>query len=528
MLRFKILSGTKLFGNVSQSAQSISFTFRRFSNVTSGRYGKAQKTAQPLSVSPAFTSTFPCITVHADSSIDRGSMRFADLGFHIHPRDLLSLDIGNGSTGSGQNRTDSVSQTQNFRNRSYVCLPRQDFFLISFSHIKAIVIKGLNPRVLLFEPNKTAVEEFATTLAAQIPFFAASNATGPDAHFELGVLEETLKEACGIFDRRIRLVKPLVENLIQEDEDDDNDEELAIKLQKLGPLEDAIQVYELEVKEARQCILRLLQNDEDMHAIVSTQDPTKIHLSNLKEDQVSLIANVELLLENYVHKINRNYDTFMYFRQKLNTWKSMITMGMHLKRNKIMNYNLHMGIAAVSIGTCSAFAGLFGMNLTSGFELDPYAFYVLSTMMICFAGGFQVLVSRQLFSRGPNFRFREQASRIEGMKAVLIERADSLDDAIKVVFDVLDDTSGKYKGALQRVEEDLDNRNMISKEHFRRIFAERFKTHSKSKQDLDFLRNVSQLFDLLDIDRNDLLDDRETSPFNKRRTSRDDVKERIN
>jgi len=461
----------------------------------------------------AHSSNFPCITIQEDGTLERGSIRFADIGFYIHPRDLLALDIESGSASAGRNT--SLNESRSFRSRSYVCLPRQDFFLISFSNIKAIVIKGDLPRVLIFEPNKTAVEEFGDNLAANIPFFNVSSGTNTDGSFELGVLEETLKEACGIFDRRIRLLKPLVQNLIQED--DENDEDLAIKLQKLGPLEDAIQVYELEVKEARQCILRLLQNDEDMHGIVSTEDPTKVDLSNLNAKQVGVIANVELLLENYVHKINRSYDTLIYFRQKLNTWKSMTTMSMHLKRNKIMNYNLHMGIAAVSIGTCSACAGIFGMNLTSGLENHPWAFYGAAATMVSVAGFFQLSLSRHLFGRHLNLTFREQASRIEGMKTILIERADSLDDAIKVVFDVLDDT-GKYKGAITQSDEDGKDTNIVSKEHFHRIFTERVKSLSKSKQDLDFFRNVSQLFELLDVDKNEYLDRAELAPSSRRKS----------
>ena len=459
----------------------------------------------------AHSSNFQCITIQGDGSLDRGSIRFADIGFYIHPRDLLALDIENGVVSTGRG---SVNESRSFRSRSYVCLPRQNFFLISFSNIKAIVIKGQIPRVLIFEPNRTSVDEFASNLAGNIPYFNVSGSNA-DGCFELGVLEETLKEACGIFDRRIRLLKPLVQNLIQED--DDNDEDLAIKLQKLGPLEDAIQVYELEVKEARQCILRLLQNDEDMYGIVSTEDPTKVDLSNLNATQVGVIANVELLLENYVHKINRNYDTLIYFRQKLNTWKSMTTMSMHLKRNKIMNYNLHMGIAAVSIGTCSACAGIFGMNLTSGLEEHPWAFYGAAATMMSVAGFFQLSLSRHLFGRHLNLTFREQASRIEGMKTILIERADSLDDAIKVVFDVLDDT-GKYKGAINQSDEDGRDTNIISKEHFNRIFAERVKSFSKSKQDLDFFRNVSQLFELLDVDKNEYLDRAELAPSSRRKS----------
>ncbi len=484
-----------------------------------------QRTAQHSVKYPSnlASNSLPCISIRTDCKLEKLSLRLTDMPINIHPRDLLALDIDN----STMSRQDTLGGTR-WQNHTYVCLPRKDFFLVAFGNIKVIVIKGDDPRVLLFEPNKPAVEDFAHTIAQVIPSFIHSSPVSdgdsisgigvmedllvgsisvaqPDASFELGVMEEVLKETSDIFDRRIRLLKPLISNLLKDDEDIDADEDLTIKLQKLGPLEDAIQFYELEVKEARQCIVRLLQNDEDMHAIASTQDPAKMDITNLSQEQMSTIASVEILLENYVHKINRSYDTLIYFRQKLNTWKSMTSMSMQMKRNKIMNYNLRMGISAVSIGACSAVAGIFGMNLTSGLESHPWAFFGTSIVMVSFAAAFQLSLSRLLFGRDLNYTFREQASRIEGMKTLLIERADTLDDSIKIVFDILDNT-GKYKDSRS----DTSEGDSISKKDFHKLFEENARIRDKDKK--NYSQSVSQLFELLDIDKNEYLVKSELSP----------------
>jgi len=448
-----------------------------------------------------------CIIVAPGKKVERKAIKLQDLGVNVHPRDVLALDIDS-SNGSSSSRGSHMFNSS----RSYVVLPRKDFFLISYGNVKSLIVKGHNPRMLLFEPDKSVVEDFAESVNVAIPNFATCIYSDQDATFELGVIEEVLKEACSIFDRRIRLIKPLVQNLLQED-DIDGFENLAIKLQKLGPLEDAIQVYEMEIKEARNCLVRLLQNDEDMHGLVSTQDPAKIDLGKLTDEQMSTIASVELLLESYIHKINRNYDTLIYFRQKLNTWKSMTSMSMQMKRNKIMNYNLHMAIAAVSIGTCSACAGIFGMNLTSGIEEHPYAFYLATGTMIAAAGTFQLSLSKQLFGRDLNLKLRKQASRIQGMKTILIERADILDDAIKVVFDVLDDT-GRYKGAVPKEKnEDGTESSIISKDRFHKLFLEQ--ENGSLRKNKSFSKHVGQLFDLLDVDKNAYLDRDELSPSSR-------------
>ena len=485
------------------------------------------------SSAPTGAQNYPCISVSASSKLENTSLRQANMGFSVHPRDLLALDIDSSGTIKSQRQSDKAPMVMGNTRRTYVCLPRKRFYLVSFGNIKAIVLKGAAPRMLLFEPTKAAVEDFSITLAASIPeftFCASSGGAGGEndfdqPSFELGVLEEVLKEACSIFDRRIRLLKPLVQNLLEDQED--GFEDLAVKLQKLGPLEDAIQVYEMEVKEARQCILRLLQNDEDMHALCSTEDPALLDLAKLSESQMATIASVELLLESYIHKINKNYDTLQYLRQKLNQWKSMTSMSMQLRRNKLMNYNLHMAIAAVSIGSCSACAGIFGMNLTSGLEEHPFAFYQAAGMMVTFATAFQLSMNRSLFGSQVNLKLRQQASRIQGMKTVLVERSDQLDDAIKVVFDVLDNT-GRYKDAVQpALNDDGTESTQISKDSFRKLFADGPSSKgsssssssaagSRSQQDRDFSRNVGQLFELLDVDKNDYLDREELAPQRQR------------
>jgi hypothetical protein len=199
----------------------------------------------------------------------------------------------------------------------------------------------------------------------------------------------------------------------------------------------------------------------------------------------------------------------------------MTSMSMQMKRNKIMNYNLHMAIAAVSIGTCSAMAGIFGMNLPSGLEEHPWAFYAATSTMLGVACTFQLSLSQQLFGRDLNMRMKKQAASIQGMKTILVERADTLDDAIKVVFDVLDN-SGKYKDAVAtELLEDGSESNLISKEAFLKVFAEQEHVKSenafKSSSEKSFYRSVDQLFELLDVDKNSYLDRDELGSDSSRR-----------
>jgi len=80
---------------------------------------------------------------------------------------------------------------------------------------------------------------------------------------------------------------------------------------------------------------------------------------------------------------------------------------------------------------------------------------------------------------------------------------------------VLDNT-GRYKGAVQvNRNDDGSEGSQISKDSFRRLFADGGQgeaLRSQSRQDQDFGRNVEQLFELLDVDKNDYLDREELAP----------------
>ena len=46
-------------------------------------------------------------------------------------------------------------------------------------------------------------------------------------------------------------------------------------------------------------------------------------------------------------------------------------------RNKILNLNLNLGIAQVSLAFGTFLTGAFGMNLLSGLETLPHVFYIV-------------------------------------------------------------------------------------------------------------------------------------------------------
>ena len=119
-------------------------------------------------------------------------------------------------------------------------------------------------------------------------------------------------------------------------------------------MQDGVNAFEIEVREARQSLLDLLAEDEDMMGLLLTHsvgieageanrgDGNVASL--LRKDRVS----VELLLEGYVARLSHALNEIIFMQQKMQSRANMATMVMTLQRNRIMRMNLHTSIAVSS------------------------------------------------------------------------------------------------------------------------------------------------------------------------------------
>ena len=165
---------------------NVKFTFRKFLGSRMGVHTS----------SPIYQKT-KCLNVYEDASLEHKQYDLIDptaLGVTIHPRDFTTLDVE--VSGATSNRAR--------RRRSYTLLPRPKFILINYGSIKALLVK--NDKIVIFGADTSKmVEDWAYKLKDRIPYFQECVESGVSVSFELGVLEETLKEACDMFDRRLRL-----------------------------------------------------------------------------------------------------------------------------------------------------------------------------------------------------------------------------------------------------------------------------------------------------------------------------------
>jgi hypothetical protein len=97
----------------------------------------------------------------------------------------------------------------------------------------------------------------------------SANIHAHDDPLELIFLEEVLRETVDGFQRRLRLVEPVVNYYLDKAA---NDIYSDTGVQQLVPLKDALQSIEIHVKQSLDCVTRLLNNDDDMlHLLISEQ-----------------------------------------------------------------------------------------------------------------------------------------------------------------------------------------------------------------------------------------------------------------
>lgn len=131
-------------------------------------------------------------------------------------------------------------------------------------------------------------------------------------------------------------------------------------MDKLLPIRDALQQFELEVREAQQCLLTLLANDEDMIGLLLTEQES----SETGSVDLSRHVVVEIVLESYVVRLTHTLNSILFQQQKVKSRQEVAEFSVQMQRNRILRMNLHTGVAGVSIGVCAAVGGLFGMNVT--------------------------------------------------------------------------------------------------------------------------------------------------------------------
>lgn len=253
-----------------------------------------------------------------------------------------------------------------FRNESPVILARPTALVIHLVHVRVLVTAS---RVLLFDPHHPAVAALTPRLRARL-----LDAAHP-LPFEMRALEAVLVDVCCGIREEVARLKPKVQAAlhVMSKEGEFGGHGVTEGLDALLPLEMALNELAGSVGMVRTALNEVLMSDEDMSDMyLSWKAATG------EERGVDEHDEIEMMVEGYLKQVDAVVYDLGRLLRAVKTTENVTQIRLDASRNRILRLEVFLNLGAVSVASAACFAGLFGMNLLSGIEEDPYAFWVVS------------------------------------------------------------------------------------------------------------------------------------------------------
>lgn len=373
-------------------------------------------------------------------------VKFKPADIKVHARDILAMSP----------TPLHVSNRHHVHRTGPNILPRQDCILLSISHIKAIIHTN---QVLLLDVHRPVVKHFAQYLSQFLRVCTSNNSTVFGPHnplplpleltdlgdmaaadyaglqpaqageteepplasvgttnageevevvaFEIRVLEAILAFVSKKYDRRLQCFEPVINNalhgvfLTADSIDSDS-------LHRLLPLKNSLTSLERSTGDLVTIFQELLNSDEDMVDMLLTEKARTGSRPPLEAH-----AEIELLLESYHRDVLATNLGAFYLRKKIQSSQDLMQIALDSYRNRMIKMDVQLAMGAVALGCSTAVAGLFGMNLHSGLETHPQAFYYVSLTCMGLTG---LVIARVLKWIGkPNTSRMQDVNNVESV-----------------------------------------------------------------------------------------------------------------
>ena len=233
--------------------------------------------------------------------------------------------------------------------------PASKCFIFHMEHLKLLCFAD---RCLVFNPQDKATERFMADVTRAQSFHNTVD-------FEHMVLEIAFESVINKFRRHIKIKKPALEMLLQQIEL--NPETSGLK--RLLAVKKSLLDFEQRVEHARKVVQHLLEDDEDMSALLMTSP----HLDRAGREQV------KLLMEAHEADLDEIETETKVFTDMIEDTDQFISAHLDSVRNEIIKLSLYLEIGALVMSSGAVVSGIFGMNLTNKLEEHSYAF-----LLVCF------------------------------------------------------------------------------------------------------------------------------------------------
>ncbi|RUS18415.1 hypothetical protein BC937DRAFT_88800 [Endogone sp. FLAS-F59071] len=273
----------------------------------------------------------------------------------LQPRDLRKID-------------------SHMMNQMPAILVRSEAILVNLAHIRALIKADL---VVLFD-------SFGSTDSYNQSIFVydlqerlrQSGAKAGGLPFEFRALEAIFISTVSSIQSEIEVLETFVTRLLLELEERIEQRQLKELLQYTKKLSK----FEKDVLSIQGAITEVLEQDEDLAAMFLTAKKSG------SPRKVNDHEEIELLLETYLKQVEEIGNRATALLSNMRSTEEISNIILDANRNSLLIYELKLTMGTLGVGAGGLLASIFGMNLHSFFEEDPYAFGVVSGTAVAIVG----------------------------------------------------------------------------------------------------------------------------------------------
>ncbi len=285
-------------------------------------------------------------------------------------------------------------------------MPRNDVIIFVMHPLRLVITKD---RCLALDPHDPTVQSIVQEISSSLKIQqleqehmaategGALSASTYEVSYELVVVEQALRSFCNQFSRIKELMSLIVEASLKslvDAQGSDQEEQLF----KLVPLKDGLAVAHSNMQEAVDVLQSLLDNDEDMLAMLLTEK------SGVKGEirclDPTLHSEVELLLENYHRQLALTGQQIKMLQARVQSAQEVFAINVDLMRNRVLRITLLLTMMSTSFASAATVGAFFGMNLhlPAGLESHPEAFVYITAGAVGLGAG--LFAFAMAFARG--------------------------------------------------------------------------------------------------------------------------------
>eukprot|EP00746_Dinoflagellata_sp_MGD_P128134 gnl/MRDRNA2_/MRDRNA2_62547_c0_seq1.p1 gnl/MRDRNA2_/MRDRNA2_62547_c0~~gnl/MRDRNA2_/MRDRNA2_62547_c0_seq1.p1 ORF type:complete len:506 (+),score=52.59 gnl/MRDRNA2_/MRDRNA2_62547_c0_seq1:103-1620(+) len=290
-----------------------------------------------------------------------------------------------------------------------------------------------------------------------------ANGVGDSEHdFELSIIEAVLQNTWHRLQLRTNCFTPSVQSLLEKLTFEEPEQSFS----ELTKVHRALVELQRKNEGVTRCIEQVLQSDDEMLSLRLT---AKRDLPPNTLPDASLHTDVESLLEMYHHAFTTLNDQLFGNISALESAQVSLQSSLASKRTRLLQLDVHLSIATVSLGSMAVVAGLFGMNLTHGYEEAAGVFHAVTGGTVC--GGILMYAIYMKHLTGRENKLKARLQRMTQAQHIVRQMPDLTDTVLKNLSKTQSDSSNSISlEEFQKLMEDERIANKVTTEEIQLLF----------------------------------------------------------